>query len=150
MKPLIVLIVVFFIALISIKLTTKNFDYNFAGIIAFASMLLFTGIGHFAYTNGMAAMIPNFISFKREIILITGIMEIVFAIGLFLPNHKNIIGWALIVFLLMILPANIKAAIENINFQSGETNGPGENYLWFRIPLQIFFIFWVYIIAIRK
>lgn len=150
MKPLIVLIGVFVIALISIKLSTKNFNYQFAGQIAFASMLIFTAIGHFAYTEGMVAMMPNFIPLKREIVLITGIMEIIFAIGLFLPNHKNIIGCALIVFLVMIFPANIKAAIENINFQSVETNGPSQTYLWFRIPLQILFIVWVYLITIRK
>jgi hypothetical protein len=48
------------------------------------------------------------------------------------------------------LPANIKAAINNINYQTGALNGNGPSYLWFRIPLQLFFIFWVYHFAFLK
>ena len=40
-------------------------------------------------------------------------------------------------------------ALENINYQTGELNGPGLSYLWFRIPMQILFMVWVYFSAIR-
>jgi uncharacterized membrane protein len=49
----------------------------------------------------------------------------------------------------LILPANIQAAIKRIDYQKGTTDGPGVNYLWFRVPLQILFITWVYLFAIR-
>ena len=56
----------------------------------------------------------------------------------------------LILFFIAILPANIKASLENINYQTGELNGNGIEYLWFRIPLQIVFILWVYFTTIKK
>jgi hypothetical protein len=40
-------------------------------------------------------------------------------------------------------PGNIKAAVNHIDYQKGTNNGPGPTYLWFRIPLQLFFIGWV-------
>lgn len=150
MKPLIVLISAFTIGLIILKLTKGDFHYALSGRIAMSAMLIFTAIGHFAFTKGMAAMLPDFIPAKTEVVLLTGLLEIFLAIGLLLPNYRNTIAWILIMFLILALPANIKAAIENINYQTGELNGEGLSYLWFRIPLQIFFIFWTYLTSIKN
>ncbi len=140
MKPLIVLIVSFLISSLVTKLTTGKTEYQLAARIAMAIMLVFTAIGHFVYSNGMAAMVPNLFPRKTDIVIFTGVMEIIFAIGLLLPNYNRLAGFLIIAFFLLILPSNIKAAIENINYQTGTLDGPGINYLWFRIPLQAFFI----------
>jgi uncharacterized membrane protein len=55
----------------------------------------------------------------------------------------------LIVFFVLLLPANINAAIKHIDYQKGTFEGQGLNYLWFRIPLQILFIVWTYMSAIK-
>ena len=49
----------------------------------------------------------------------------------------------MIVLLCLMLPANIHAAMRHLNYETGETNGHGPKYLWFRIPLQLFFIAWI-------
>ena len=149
MKPLIVLISVFVITLFVIKLRSKETDWQFAGRIAMSVMLMFTAISHFVFTDGMTQMIPDFFPFKKMLVYATGILEMLFAVGLMLPRTKTITGWTLIVFFLVILPANIKASMENINYQTGELDGNGLDYLWFRIPLQILFITWTYLSAIR-
>ena len=113
-------------------------------------MLVFTAMGHFMYMEGMQAMVPEWIPFGKELVLLTGIMEVLFAIGLLLPKYRVRVGWALIVFFVMVLPANIHAALENVNYQTGGNDGNGLNYLWFRIPLQALFIIWVYVSAIRN
>jgi len=150
MKPLIVLLSSFFIALIGIKLISKKFNGHLSARIAMAIMLSFTAIGHFMFTEGMAAMIPDFLPMKVGLVYLTGIVEILLAIGLLVPKTTRISAWVLILFFLLILPANINAAIENINYQTGELNGNGLDYLWFRVPLQLFFIAWVYFAAIKK
>jgi uncharacterized membrane protein len=98
----------------------------------------------------MAAMLPDFIPAITEVVILTGVLEIFLSIGLLLPNYRHTIAWVLIIFLILILPANIKAAIENINYQTGESNGEGLNYLWFRIPLQVFFLLWTYLTSIKN
>jgi len=149
MKPLFVLIISFVLSVLILKIFTKELDFQLAGRIAMCCMLLFTAIGHFAFMEGMTAMIPSFIPFKKEVVLITGIMEALFALVILLPKYQKQTGWLLIVFLILILPANIKAALEEINYQTGQMDGPGVNYLWFRIPLQVLFVLWVYFASIR-
>ena len=95
-------------------------------------------------------MLPGFIPMKREVVTLTGIAELVFAAGLLLPACYTKTGWALIAFFIIILPANVYAAIHHIDYRNGTTNGSGPGYLLFRIPLQLFFIVWVYTSTIRN
>ena len=122
MKPLIVLLLSFTISLIVIKITNKEYDFALSARIAMSIMLVFTAIGHFAFTKGMSMMIPQFIPFKENFVYLTGIFEILLAIGLLIPKLKVLSGWALIVFLLLMLPANIYASLNNVNDQKGTVN----------------------------
>jgi len=148
MEPLFILLGAFIISLFAIRLFTKEFDFSLSGRIAMSVMLLFTAIGHFAFTEGMAMMMPDFIPFKKELVYLTGIFEICAAIGLIFFRLHRITAWLLILFFLLILPANINAALKNIDYQTGTKTGPGESYLWFRVPLQVFFILWTYFFGI--
>lgn len=150
MKPLFVLIGSFLITLLIIRLYSGQFDFRLAGRVAMAIMLVFTAIGHFVFSKGMTAMVPEFVPLREHMVLLTGLMEILFAIGLLIPAYSQYVGWALIIFFLLVLPSNIKAAVDNLNYQTGAYDGPGLSYLWFRIPLQALFIAWVYLSAIRK
>jgi len=149
MKPLFVLLGAFIISLLVIKYVTKTFDYSLSGRIAMSVMLVFTAIGHFAFTKGMTMMIPDFIPLKTEMVYLTAIIEIMAAIGLLVPNLKVWTGWALILFFILLLPANIKAALDYVDIEKGTFEGNGPAYLWFRIPLQLLFIIWTYVSAIR-
>jgi len=113
-------------------------------------MLLFTALGHFLFPDGMALMVPEFIPFKREFIYFTAILEIAGAVGLHIPQLRLLTSWLLILFFLLMLPANIKASMDHLNYQKGTFDGSGVAYLWFRIPLQILFILSVYFSSIKK
>jgi uncharacterized membrane protein len=149
MKPLIILLSVFVISLFATKVFRSNFEFALSGRIALSVMLLFTAMAHFAFTGGMAMMLPDFIPYKTQTVYLTGIIEFSAAIGLFIPSFRVITAWMLITFFILILPANIYAAIKHIDFQKGTYDGAGLAYLWFRIPLQILFILWVYFSAIK-
>ncbi len=150
MKPLIILFSVFTVSLFTTKFFRGNFEFALSGRIAMSAMLVFTAVAHFAFTKGMAMMLPDFILFKTETVYLTGIIEIAAAIGLFIPNLRIITAWLLIVFFMLILPANIYAAIKHIDYQKGTFDGNGLNYLWFRIPLQVLFIIWTYLSSIKS
>jgi uncharacterized membrane protein len=143
MKPLIVLILAFVLSLLTIYLFNHHLDYIWAGNIGMSAMLLFTAIGHFAFMDGMTKMLPAILPFKKEIIGFTGLIEVAGAIGLLLPASRYETAMALIIFFILILPANILAAIKKVDYQKGTNDGPGMKYLWFRVPLQLFFIAWV-------
>lgn len=149
MKPLIILLSVFTLSLLATKIFRSKYEFALSGRIAMSAMLLFTAIGHFAFTKGMAMMLPGFIPYKTEIVYLTGIIEIVAAVGLLIPRFRIITAWLLIVFFFMILPANVYAAMNHVDYQKGTFDGTGPAYLWFRVPLQILFIGWTYFSAIK-
>lgn len=150
MKPFFVLIITFIIYVFVAWLLGGEFNFSLAGRIAMAVMLLFTAMGHFVFRKGMAMMIPKLIPYKSEIIFLTGVIEIMAAIGLLISNLSFITAWLLIAFLILILPANVYAAANKIDYQKGTFDGKGLSYLCLRIPLQIFYIVWVYIFMIHK
>ena len=149
MQPLIVLLSVFIISLVATKMIRGKFSFALSGRIGMSAMLVFTAIGHFIFTKGMAMMLPDFIPYKTEIVYLTGAIEIAAAAGLLIPRFKIITGWLLIAFFLLILPANIYAALNHIDYQKGSFDGNGLVYLWFRIPLQILFIAWTFFSSIK-
>ena len=114
-----------------------------------AVMLIFTAVAHFVFTKGMSMMLPDFIPFKTELVYLTGVVEVVVAIALLVPRFQVPAAWFLIVFFILLLPANIYSAVKHVDIEKATFTGDSLRYLWFRIPLQILFIIWTYISAIR-
>ena len=148
MKPLFILLITFGMVTTISKIFYHEWNSVFAGNLAMSIMLLFTAIGHFAFSRGMMMMLPPFIPFKKQIIFSTGIIEILAAIGLLIMSFRHITSVLLIIFFAMILPANIYAAFKKIDYQKGNYEGSSINYLWFRVPLQVLFIAWVWYFGI--
>ena len=89
----------------------------------------------------MAAMLPPAIPYRMELIYVTGLLELLGAIGLWLPGLMRLTGVCLILMLVGILPANIYSAINHVEF-GGHGSGPA--YLLIRVPFQLFLIGWTY------
>ena len=149
MKPLFILLITFLLYPIISRFITGNWNPTFGGNLAMLAMLCFTAIGHFIYAKGMALMIPPVIPFKDSIVFLTGIMEIVLGIGLLFPAVRPYAGYFLIIFFILLLPANIYASMHSINYETAKFDGKGMSYLWQRIPLQLFFIGWVWYFSIN-
>ena len=117
MKPLIVLVVVFLISVITIKFIRGQYDFALSGRIAMSVMLVFTAVGHFVFTKGMSMMIPDFIPSRVAIVYLTGVIEIIVAIALLVPAWRVPAAWFVILFFILLLPANIYAAIKHIDYE---------------------------------
>lgn len=124
----------------------KNISKSLRGRISLTVFFLFTGAGHFMKTEEMRQMLPSFVPNGREIIYVTGVLETLGAIGLLIPRVSRLAAWALIVFLIGVLPANINAAVKHLDFGG---HGYGPLYLILRIPFQIFVIAWIYYFGIK-
>ena len=101
----------------------------------------FSAIGHFVRTAAMAEMLPPSIPYRIELIYITGIFELLGAIGVWIPRLTKLTGFLLIVMLVGLLPANIYSAFNRVEFGG---HGAGPSYLLVRIPFQLFAIWWTY------
>jgi uncharacterized membrane protein len=148
MKPLLVLLIVFGTTAAFSKIVYHQWHLEFAGNLSMSIMLFFTAMAHFAFNKGMVMMLPSFVPFKKQTVYATGLIEILAGIGLLIKSYRHMTGILLIIFFILVLPANIYAVIHKINYEKNNYSGSGLRYLWFRIPLQIFFIEWVWYFAI--
>ena len=107
--------------------------------VGLSLFFLFTSIGHFLKTEEMAEMLPPSVPHRAGLIYLTGILELLGAIGVWIPRLTRLTGFLLILMLVGILPANIYSALNRVDFGG---HGAGPVYLLVRIPFQIFVIWW--------
>jgi uncharacterized membrane protein len=82
-----------------------------ATIYALAVMFCFTAIAHFGrMRDDLEKMVPPWVPSPRVAVFVTGILEILGAIGLIFPETRTLAGVCLIVFLVAVFPANVYAA----------------------------------------
>ncbi len=91
----------------------------------------------------MVMMLPPVIPFKLAVVYLTGIVEVALGILLLFPAGRYIAGNLLILLFIVMLPANIYAAMIHLNMEKANFEGPGIEYLYFRLPLQLLFIGWL-------
>lgn len=91
-------------------------------------------------------MIPSFLPLKEEAVYLTGIVEFILAILLLIPKTRRKTGIVTAVYLVLIFPANIYAAVKGIPAPGAEeANTP---LLWVRLLFQPLLIWWV--LAVSK
>jgi uncharacterized membrane protein len=148
MAPLIFLLVTFLVLyLLNRFVLGGRLSLSFIGRAAMAVMLMVTGISHFTNADEMVAMMPDVMPAKRELVYFTGVCELAAVIGLLWNKSSRLASILLIVFFVLVLPANIAGSLKSVNF-GGMEYGPV--YLLFRIPLQAFFIWWVWYFGLRQ
>lgn len=149
MIPLIVL-VGSFLLLLAVRGLYKELTVDWIGRIAFSVMLLFTGSSHFYLTEGMVMSMPPFLPAKEALVYFTGALEIIFGLAFILTKNPVTVAQLLVAFLVAVFPANVYAALNHVDIENATYTGPGLSYLFFRAPLQLFFIGWVYYFGIHK
>ena len=101
-----------------------------------AVMLVFTASAHFTkMKEDLVKMVPGWVPWPRAAIYLTGVFELLGAIGLVTPILAGAAGIALILFFLLVFPANVKAATAGATL-----NGRPATALWLRAPMQLLFI----------
>jgi uncharacterized membrane protein len=150
MKPLIILIAVFGLITVITRFTSGHWNLVLSGNVAMCAMLCFTALGHFLFTRGMALMIPPVIPYKTALVYLTGVAEIAFGLALLSPALRPYAGYGVIVFFILIFPANVYAAIKHLDLEKATYTGPGPGYLWFRVPEQLLFIAWVVYFSLQR
>lgn len=91
-------------------------------------------------------MFPDFVPFKEAVIYISGIIEWGLAILLLFPKTRRKAGISTAIYLVLIFPANIYAAIYDIPAPWSEDKS--QMVLWIRLLFQPLLIWWV--LAVSK
>jgi len=100
---------------------------------------LVAGSLHFVATDTETKLVPTFLPWRRGLVLLSGVAEIVGALGLLHPRTRRPATYGLAALLVAVFPANINHAVNNI--QIGDAPAPAL-YHWLRLPAQPLLI-WV-------
>ena len=114
-------------------------DTRRLGRFGLTLFLLMASSAHFTSAENMMLMLPDWVPARVPLIYATGVLEVVLAIGLWVPALVQRTGLAIALMLVVFLPVNVYAAINSLPFGGGEM---GPSYLLVRIPYQIFLVWW--------
>ena len=112
-------------------------SWNAALRIALAAMFVFTAVSHFHPRTrpDLIRMVPGSLPAPSVLVTATGVLELLGAVGLLVPQALPTAADGLIALLVAMFPANVHAARKGLML-AGRRATP---LLW-RLPLQLFWI----------
>ena len=112
-----------------------KFDIKYFSMIVMGVFYISIGVSHFTSPIWYVQIVPPYLTYKLELVYISGIFEILFGGMLLFKKTRFLAGWGLILLLIAVYPANIYLA---------QTNGAAMNttplIAWGRLPVQFIFV----------
>jgi uncharacterized membrane protein len=109
-------------------------------------VMALAGVNHFIMPRAYEAIVPDVLPAQRELVYASGVAEILGALGSMHPRTRRPAGAFLIATLVAVFPANIYMAM---NAQDYNVPG-GRLALLARLPLQVLFIYWVWLATLSE
>ena len=97
-------------------------------------LYIIVGLNHFTNTNFFVAIVPPIIDWKQEVVLISGVIEVLLGILLLFNQTRKFAAWGIILLLITVFPANIYLYISDF---PRDIIGISKDQALFRLPFQI-------------
>ncbi|MBI4897096.1 MAG: DoxX family protein [Actinobacteria bacterium] len=97
------------------------------------------GVMHFTHESFYTPTVPDALPNPKQIVYISGVAELMGAIGVLIPRTRRLAGKGLLALLIAVFPANINMAVNSDRFKQFPVWG-----LWARLPLQFVVMRWVW------
>jgi uncharacterized membrane protein len=99
------------------------------------------GINHFVSPDVYVGMVPAELPAPLLLVQISGVAEILGALGLILPQTRRLAAWGLVALYIAVFPANLNMALNDLPLG---TTHVASWLLWARLPLQLVLIVWAF------
>jgi len=109
-------------------------------VLLISAFFLIGGVSHFTSTEFFTAIMPDYLSHHWHLVIISGVFEILGAIGLLIAKTRKFAAYGLMALCIAVFPANLNMALNSDQFRSIPVY-----VLYLRLPLQallIWFIWW--------
>ncbi len=104
------------------------------------SLFFLTGsIAHFVVADFFVMAMPDYLGYHWELVIVSGVFELLGAIGILMPKLRLLAGYGLIALCLAVFPVNINMALYPEQFPEVT-----EIFLYVRLPFQILFIWFIW------
>ena len=89
---------------------------SWRGVMRIAMSVFFAAgfVLHLLATDKLVAITPDWMPYPREVVLITGMIELAAAVALLVPGLRRATGIALAIYVIAVWPANFKHAFAHI------------------------------------
>jgi uncharacterized membrane protein len=108
-----------------------------------AALYVLAGVMHFVAPDAYMPMMPPYLPWHSELVLLSGLAELVLGVMLLVSSMRKLAAWGIIALLVAIFPANLHIALNDVPL-FGATEGAGAMN-WIRLPFQIVLIWWAWI-----
>jgi uncharacterized membrane protein len=99
------------------------------------------GVLHFTHTGGFEQIVPDSLPAHLALVYTSGFLEVLGGIGLLIPGVSRFAAWLLVVLYIVVFPANLYQAINNIEVVALPHEPP---LIWLRLPFQAFLVAWAW------
>ena len=106
--------------------------------ILLSLLLMIAGTAHFLKTDYFVGIMPPYLPLHRELVLVSGAIEIALGILLIPARTKKFAAWGAVLLFIAVFPANLHMAMHPELFSLSPA------VLWLRLPLQAALILWAY------
>jgi uncharacterized membrane protein len=110
------------------------------GLFLLVSLYSLGGLNHFISTNLYLQIMPKYLPFPKELIVVSGFLEILLAALLLPPVTRKLAGWTIALMLLAFLPVHIQMIVD-APVRIGMI-GVTPALAWARLALQPVLIAW--------
>lgn len=84
--------------------------------VALAVFLTTAGIGHFVATETFLAQVPAWMPFERQVVLVSGVFELLLAAAVLLVgSRRTLVALVVVAFLHVVLPGNVAQWLEGVD-----------------------------------
>ncbi len=97
------------------------------------------GVAHFLFMNFFVMSMPEYLSYHKELVIISGIFELFGGIGVLVPQTRLLAGYCLIALVIAVYPANINMALNPEKYKDIP-----ELFLYIRLPFQFLFVWFIW------
>ena len=103
-----------------------------------AALMVGAGVMHFLNPGFFLKIVPPYLPFHKELVEVSGAIEILLGVLLIIPNWSRLAAWGVIALLIAVFPANIYV------FQHQEIVPASPQAHLIRLLLQAVLILWAY------
>jgi len=103
-----------------------------------AIFMIGAGTMHFVNPAFFLKVMPPYLPFHKELVLVSGVVEVLLGVLLLVPRSSQMAAWGIVALLIAVFPANLYV------FQHQDLLPAPPVIHLLRLPLQGVFILWAY------
>ena len=100
------------------------------------------GIAHLIFAPAFVSITPGWVPSPSLVIAVTGLLEILGALALYLPKFRRLAGLMLALYAICVFPANIQHALLDLGFSGAPVSDLGWLYHVPRLLAQPILVWW--------